>query len=373
MIRVLQVIGGMNAGGMETMIMNYYRNLDRTKIQFDFLISEKEKCFYEDEINNLGGKIYRITSRRTDIMKNRQELKQFFKEHKYQIAEFHQGITYYYPLKMAKKYGVSKRIIHNHGIDRKFLKKLKIYNEVFAKRRISNLATNYFSCSVDVNNQLFSNKIIKQNNIEIIPNAIDVEKYEYSLKNRKEIREELKIDEGTKIYGHIGTFTYPKNHNFLIDLYEKIQKTETDSKLILIGEGTLKKEIEDKVKEKKLQDKVLFLGIRQDIYKILSAMDYFIFPSIFEGVPLTLIEAQSNGIPIAMSDSIFKEATINSNCFRLSLNDEEKWINKIKNNNEETTEQRIRRNEEIRQTNFNIKLQAKNLQKIYLKYAKEDK
>ena len=174
MIRVLQVIAGMNAGGMETMIMNYYRNLDRTKIQFDFLISEKEKCFYEDEINSLGGKIYRVTSRRTDIIKNRKELKQFFKKHKYKIAEFHQGITYYYPLKMAKKYGVSKRIIHNHGIDRKFLKKFKIYNEVFAKRRISNLATNYFSCSEEVNNQLFSNKIIKQNTIEIIPNAIYV-------------------------------------------------------------------------------------------------------------------------------------------------------------------------------------------------------
>lgn len=373
MIRVLQVIAGMNAGGMETMIMNYYRNLDRTKIQFDFLISEKEKCFYEDEINSLGGKIYRVTSRRTDIIKNRKELKQFFKKHKYKIAEFHQGITYYYPLKMAKKYGVSKRIIHNHGIDRKFLKKFKIYNEVFAKRRISNLATNYFSCSEEVNNQLFSNKIIKQNTIEIIPNAIDVEKYEYSIENRKEIRQELKIEENIKIYGHIGTFTYPKNHNFLIEIYEKIQKAETDSKLILIGEGPLKSEIENKVKEKKLQENVLFLGIRQDIYKILSAMDYFIFPSVFEGVPLTLIEAQSNGIPIAMSDSISQEATINSNCFRLPLSDEEKWINKIENNTEETTERRIRRNEEMRKTKFDIKLQTKNLQKIYLKYAKEDK
>ncbi len=372
MIRVLQVIAGMNAGGMETMIMNYYRNLDRSKIQFDFLISEKEKCFYEDEINNLGGKIYRVTSRRTDIIKNRKELKQFFKEHKYKIAEFHQGITYYYPLKMAKKYGVSKRIIHNHGIDRKFLKKLKIYNEIFAKRRISNLATNYFSCANEVNNQLFSNKIIKENNIEIIPNAIDIEKFEYNIKNRKEIREELKIDENTKIYGHIGTFTYPKNHNFLIDIYEKIHKVETNSKLILIGEGALKEEIKNKVKEKKLQENVIFLEIRQDVYKVLSAMDYFIFPSIFEGVPLTLIEVQANGIPIAMSDSISKEATISNNCFRLPLNDKEKWIKKIVNSKEEATEQRIKRNEEIRQTKFNIKLQAKNLEKIYLKYAKEN-
>lgn len=373
MIRILQVIAGMNAGGMETMIMNYYRNIDRSKVQFDFLISEKDKCFYEDEINMLGGKIYRVTSRRTNIIKNRKELKSFFKEHEYQIAEFHQGITYYYPLKMAKKYGVKNRIIHNHGIDRKFLKKLKIYNELYAKKRISNLATNYFSCAKEVNNQLFSNRVIKNNNIEIIANAIDVEKYKYNVNSRNEIREQLKIDNTTKVYGHIGTFTYPKNHEFLIELYEKIQQREIESRLILIGEGPLKDTIIDKVKEKGLQDKVLFLGIRHDINKILSAIDYFLFPSIFEGVPLTLIEVQANGIPIVMSDNISKEVTISDNCFRLSLKDEEKWLNKILNIKKENTEQRIKRNELIKQTNFNIKIQAKKLQKIYLKYAKEDK
>ena len=141
MVRILQVIGNMNAGGMENMIMNYYRNLDREKIQFDFLLFSQGHCLFEDEIYNLGGKIYRVTPRRKNFIKNRRELKKFFKTYKYDIVEFHQGITYYYPLKMAKKYGVKNRIIHNHGIDRGFLKKFKIINNLYLRRRISNLAT----------------------------------------------------------------------------------------------------------------------------------------------------------------------------------------------------------------------------------------
>ena len=371
MIRVLQVIAGMNAGGMETMIMNYYRNMNRNKIQFDFLITAKEKCFYEDEINQLGGKIYRITSRSTNILKNRKELKEFFKNNKYSVVEFHQGITYYYPLKMAKKYGVKIRIIHNHGIDRKFLKKYRIYNELFAKKRISNLATNYFSCSEEVNNQLFSNKILKQGNIKIVPNAIDIEKYKYNKIARKEIRQELKIDENTKVYGHIGTFTYPKNHKFLLEIFEKINKKEKESKLVLIGSGILESDIKRKVTENGLQEKVIFLGIRNDIEKVLSAIDCFLFPSIFEGIPLTLIEAQANGVPIIMSNTISDKVLINSNCNRISLNNESEWIKMSLETISESETDRINRNKMVAQTKFNIKTQAKKLQEIYLEYAEE--
>lgn len=371
MIRILQVLGGMNAGGMETMIMNYYRNIDRNKIQFDFLITAKEKCFYEDEIKKLGGKIYRVTARNTNILKNRKELKEFFRNNKYSVVEFHQGITYYYPLKMAKKHGVKTRIIHNHGIDRKFLKKYRIYNELFAKKRISNLATNYFSCSEEVNDQLFSNKILKKGNIEIVSNAINIEKYKYNKVIRKEIRQELKIAENTKIYGHIGTFTYPKNHKFLIDIFENISKKEKESKLVLIGSGTLESDIKRKVEEKGLQEKVIFLGIRDDVEKVLSAIDCFLFPSIFEGIPLTLIEAQANGVPVIMSDTISKEVLINSNCNRISLDNKFEWIKMSLEIKDESEIERINRNENVAQTKFNIKTQAKKLQEVYLKYAEE--
>lgn len=371
MVRVLQVISGMNAGGMETMIMNYYRKMDRNKIQFDFLINTSEKCFYEDEIKSLGGKIYRVTARRKNVIKNRKELRNFFNNHKYLIAEFHQGITYYYPLKMAKKYGVKVRIIHNHGIDRKFLKYLKIYNEVFAKRRISNLATHYFSCSEEVNNQLFSNRTLKKRKIEIVSNAIDSKMYEYDEENRKVIRKELNLDENIKIYGHIGTFTYPKNHQFLINLFVDILKKNKNSRLILIGKGPLENEIRNLVKEKRIDDKVIFLGIRNDIYKVLSAMDYFLFPSLFEGIPLTLIEAQANGISIIMSDRINKKTIINDNCLSIPLEEKEEWVNALANMKKENAEERKKRNQKVKETNFDIDNVVKKLQGIYLGYAKE--
>ena len=373
MERILHVIGGMNAGGMETMIMNYYRRIDRKKIQFDFLIFNRNKCFYEDEIERLGGKIYRIeTSRRKSIIKNHKEVKEFFKNNKYNIVEFHQGITYYYPLKMAKKYNVSTRIIHNHGIDRNFLKKYKIYNELFAKIRISNLATNYFTCSPEVNQQLFSKKVIKNKRIEVIPNSIDVKKFEFSKEKREKIRKAMNIDDNTIVYGHIGTFTYPKNHEFLLRIFNEIVKKNENTLLLLIGEGKLKENIEKEAKNFKIYNKIKFLGIRKDIEELLSAMDVFIFPSLFEGIPLTLLEAQASGIPIFLSETIDKRTIINDNLYVKSLKLEpQKWAEDILKLNKNDEKERMLKNTIIENTDYNIVKSSKKLEEIYLSYEKE--
>ena len=369
MIRILQVIASMNAGGMESMIMNYYRKMDRNEIQFDFLLFTKQKVFYEDEILSLGGKIYKVTPRRENLIKNKQEVKQFFKQNHYDIAEFHQGITYFYPLKMAKKYNVQTRIIHNHGIDRNFLKKFKLYNEIYAKNRISNLATNYFTCSNEVNNQLFSKSVIKNKKIEIVENAIDVEKYKFNQFDKTKLREELKIDRDVLVYGHIGTFTYPKNHDFLIKIFKKIIEKQPNSVLLLIGEGPLKDCIQKQVKDENLLHQVKFLGVRKDVEKILSLMDCLLFPSLFEGIPLTLIEAQANGIPIIMSDRISKHTVVNDNCIQVSLENPDKWIDKslkvVMQNQEET---RMQKNEDMRKTNFDIDKAVEKLKNIYNSY-----
>lgn len=370
MIRILQVIAGMNAGGMENMIMNYYRNLDRKIIQFDFLIFTEGEAFFEKEILSLGGKIYKITSRRKNFIKNRIELKQFFVKYaqNYDIAEFHQGITYYYPLKMAKRYGVKARIIHNHGIDRKFLKYLKIYNEFFAKRRISNLATHYFSCSEDVNNQLFSNKILKRKKIQIIPNAIDVEKFRYSKEKANKIKKELSINEDIYVFGHIGTFTYPKNHNFIIQQYSELCKKRNNCILLLVGEGPLKKQIENKVRTLDIEDRVIFLGVRKDISDILSSIDTLIFPSLFEGIPLTLIESQAAGVKLLLSDNISQKIKCTNLCRFISLaaNDEwQKFLMDFQKN-----EDREKYNEQVKETNYNINKMALKLQKSYISIVK---
>lgn len=368
MIRILHIIGSMNAGGMETMIMNYYRNIDRNKIQFDFLINSEEKCFYEDEIIRLGGIIYRVVSRRKDIVNNRKQVKEFFKYNKYKVAHFHQGITYYYPLLVAKKYGVEKRIIHNHGIDAKYKKYLKIYINMYAKKRICSLATKYISCSENVNNDLFTKKIISSNKIIILNNAIDVEKYKYNEEYKKEMLSKLNL-EGKKIYGHIGTFTYPKNHTFLIDIFNDIYKKESDSCLLLVGEGPLLEEIREKVKRYKLEKKVFFLGVRDDVNKILSAIDVLIFPSIFEGLPLTLIEAQASGVKIFTSDSIEKNVDIINNCTFISLDTStEEWSEKIVKYG--SNDNRKRYNEIVVESEYNIQNKVKELEELYLEGEK---
>ena len=370
MIKVLQVIAGMNSGGMENMIMNYYRNLDRNVIQYDFLIFTEGEAFFEKEILSLGGKIYKIVSRRKNFIKNRRDVKEFFKKHAkdYDIAEFHQGITYYYPLRMAEKYKVKHRIIHNHGIDRVFLKKLKLYNNLFARKRISNLATEYFSCSEDVNEQLFSDEVIKNKKIKIIPNAIDVSKFKYSKKKENKIKKELNINDNVYVFGHVGTFTYPKNHDFIIQQYYEICKEKKDCVLLLIGEGPLRNQIENKVKNLNIQDRVIFLGVRRDVSDILSAVDTLIFPSLFEGIPLTLIEAQSAGVRLLLSDTINRKIECSDLCNFIPLTENSKWkqflmdFKKIKN--------RENYNEQIKETTYNIRKTATELQKTYVNIVK---
>lgn len=366
MIRILQVIGNMNGGGMENMIMNYYRNIDREKIQFDFLIFNKEHCLFEDEICRLGGKIYRVTSRRNNFIKNRKEITNFFKNNKYDIAEFHQGITYYYPLKMAKKYGVKNRIIHNHGIDRNFLKKFKIINNLYLKKRISNLANQYFTCSEEVENHLFSKKVIESKKIKLINNAIDLDRFKFSKVNRYKIRNEFNIKENEILIGHVGTFTTPKNHLFLISIFNEYLKLNKNAKLLLVGKGPLENQILEKIREFNLDKKVVITQDRKDVNEIMSAIDYFIFPSLFEGLPLTLIEAQTSGLPIFISDSINKKSMVIDNGEIISLQESSKiWaarVNKFKSTFKRETCFNL-----MLDTKFNIKSEVKKLEKIYLK------
>lgn len=363
MERVLHVVAGMNSGGMESMIMNYYRNIDRSKIQFDFLIFTKGKAFYEEEITSLGGKIYKITSRRENPFRNYYEVKQFFRNSKYNIVHFHQGITYFYPLKMAKKYGVKHRIIHNHGINDKHRKYLKIYNELYAKKKICSLGTNYFSCSSKVLNHLFTKAIIENNKYNIINNSIDTDRFKYSEEDRIKIRNELGINNKCIVYCHVGTFTYPKNHEFLINVFKNINSKDKHTKLLLVGDGTLKEKIRQLVRENNLSDSVIFLGRREDVNKIMSASDIMLFPSLFEGLPLTLVEAQANGLITYISDNITKEVDVVDLIKRKSIYSVEKWndCTAIANAGD-----RIKYNEIIEESKYNIKISAKDIEKIYL-------
>lgn len=368
MKKILHVISGMNSGGMENMIMNYYRNIDRSKFQFDFLINEPDEVFFEKEILKLGGHIYRVPFQRQNIFMNHKRVREVLQGKKYDVIHMHQGITYYYPLKYAKQIGVKNRVIHNHGINRNFLKYLKIYNNLFARKRISSLGNNYLSCSKEVLAHIYTDQIIKKENYTILPNSIDVEKFCYNENSRKKIRKEFNIKEKEKVFVHIGTFTIPKNHLFLINVFSRYLKKEPNSKLILVGTGELEEKIKNKIKDLNLEQNVIFVGVRNDVFDILSASDIMLFPSLYEGLPLVLVEAQANGINIVSSNNVSRETQITELIQYVEIDSEEKWIKAIKKISKTKAEKRKSYNKRILDTEFSIKKSVKKLEQIYNKY-----
>ena len=320
-IRILQVIDNMDLGGMENMLINYYKKIDKNKFQFDFLLSNKSSCAHEEEIIKNGGKIFRITPRRINPIINRIEIERFFKQNKYDIIEIHQGVTYLLPLKMANKYKIRRIIIHNHGIDQKYKHGLyDIYRKKIIIPYIKKRATNFFACSEKVLGDLFDEKIIKNKNYYIINNVIDVEKYKQNNKTRNDIRRELGIRDNTCVVGHVGNFTYPKNQKFIIDISRQLKNYT----FILVGDGKYYQQLKELAPKN-----VLFYGKTNEADIIMQSFDVFIMPSLWEGVPLAAIEAQAIGIKTLLSDKISTETIISKSTKRIQLNIDG-WIKEIK-------------------------------------------
>ncbi len=328
MIRVLHVVHKMGYGGIETLIMNIYRNIDRTKIQFDFATNTEEKGEYEEEIKKLGGKIYRLPKRRNHFLYYKKAWNQFFKEHQGEYTAIHMhvsSLTDIQPLASAKKYGVKNRFIHSHNT----FQKGTLHNILNRVHRvyIRKYATRLLACSTEAGKYCFGNK-----KFEVIKNGIDSKKYIYNVETRNKIRRMLNIPEEVLAFVHIGRFSEQKNHTFLIDIFKEIYNRNQDTRLFLVGDGGLKESIENKVKELQLQDKVIFLGIRDNVNEILQAMDAFIFPSLYEGLGIVAIEAQASGLKVFASDVIPKEVKITDLVTFYSLQESsESWAKKILN------------------------------------------
>lgn len=312
-IRVLHILQRMEAGGTQALLMNIYRKIDRSKIQFDFLVVYKEDQFYDEEIKQLGGNLYKMSFREDlNLFKFKQDLNLFFKKHKeYQIVHCHAYTFGYWCLKEAKRVGIQTRIVHSHSNgmtndNKKIIK--KIMQKLFLK-----YSTDYFACSEEAGRFLFGEKKFK-----ILPNAIDSSKFIASDKIRKNIRNELMLSDKFVI-GHVGRFQPEKNHFFLLEVFCEINKLKNNSILLLIGSGPLEKKVKIRAKELNIEDKVIFLQNRKDINRIYQAMDVFIFPSLYEGLGIVAIEAQASGIPIVCSDRIPKETNITPLYERLSL------------------------------------------------------
>ena len=327
-IKIAQIMGKWVGGGVEAVVMNYYRHIDRTKIQFDFLCDEDSTDIPYDEIESLGGKVILIPPYQK-VFKYQKAVKKILKDGNYKIVHSHINTLSVFPLRAAKKAGVPIRIAHSHSTsNKKEWKKnlvknlLRPFSKVYANR--------YMCCSELAGRWLFGNEEYDKGNVYLLNNAIDLDKFKYNETVRKKKRKELGINDSTFVVGHIGRYVEQKNHRFLIDIFNEINKKEKDSILLLAGQGPLMDEMKEKVKNLGIEDKVKFLGQRNDASELYQAFDLFLLPSLYEGLPVVGVEAQASGNLCYLSDDMTKETKVLDSTVFMSLsNTEEEWANAI--------------------------------------------
>ena len=269
-------------GGVESVVMNYYRNIDKSKVQFHFICDEDSTDIPYDEIEKLGGKVI-VVPPYQKLFKYQKELYKIFKENNYKIVHSHINALSVFPLRIAKKAGVPIRIAHSHSTSNKKEWKKNIVKNIL--RPFSKLYANkFFACTKHAGEWLFGKKIIERKELNVINNAIDLKKFEFNEKTREDLRKELGIKEDTLIIGHVGRFMKQKNHEFLIEVFKELIKKNDNSILMLIGQGPLLNDMKQKVRDLKIEDKVKFMGQVTDVEKYYNIMDVFLFPSIYEGL-----------------------------------------------------------------------------------------
>ncbi len=353
---VLQVVTTLNRGGLETMLLNYYRNINRDKIQFDFLLHREGKSDYEEEALSLGANIYRVPPVNPLSPGYYKALDNFFCEHKYDVVHSHLDCMSAFVLAAAKKHGIKHRFSHAHNVNQ--VKDLKYPMKLLSKSLIPYYSTELFACGKEAGDWMFSG-----NQYRILNNAIDARRYSFNAEVSAEYRELFGLN-GKFVIGHVGRFTPQKNHSFLIDIFSSVVKKVPDSALLLIGTGEGEAEIKARVNSLGLSDKVKFLGVRDDIDKCLQCMDVFLFPSLFEGLSVATVEAQAAGLPCVLSDTIPHECKITDNVEFVSLHETPgTWAEHVVGHRKTS---RTNQYESIRKAGFDIIENAEFLQNFYL-------
>ena len=365
-IRVLHVIGIMNRGGAETMIMNLYRHIDRSKVQFDFVENSREPAAFDEEILDLGGRIYRCPHYNG---KNHftyvKWWNDFFKAHpkEYPIVHGHLGSTAAIYLSIAKKYG-AYAIAHSHssGTDhslRSYLYQMMSYNT-------RNVADYFFACSEAAGKDRFGRKVISGDHYAVLNNAIDVNHFSYNSRVREVVRDELGIGQNQLVVSHIGRYTKEKNHEFILKIFSELRKLGLGARLLMIGDGTLRTHIMQMAEQASLSSDVIFTGVRSDVERLMQAMDVFVLPSLYEGLPVTMVEAQAAGLPCIISDKVPPECILTEglvDVMPLSASPGA-WAEKIL---AKRAIPRTDRRAEIAAHGFDITTEAVKLQEFYLK------
>ena len=369
-IRILHVLTAMKLAGTETMIMNYYRNIDRSVIQFDFAVSATEACEYDSEIIENGGRIYhypRYTGKNHFLYKR--WWRSFFKTHpEHLIVHGHIGSTAAIYLRIAKKHG-RYTIAHSHSTMSKLTGRVLLYKVFSYPTRF--VADCFFGCSKEALIDRFGKKVAdNKKKAYVIRNAIDVEKFEFDEETRGRIRQQYYESDETVVLGTVGRFTAAKNPFQIVKICDELKRRGVLYSFWWFGEGELENEIKKSIKLRRLEDRIKLVGTRPDIYNALQGMDIFIFPSSWEGLPVSCIEAQASGLITICSNVVSKEAIVASNlCNTLDPDDTSAWCELIMNRIKLLKSEKYRRSSPISSLNrsgFNIKESSKNLLRHYL-------
>ena len=363
-VRVLQVLGGTSLGGAESRVMDSYRHLDRSRIQFDFCVHSQEEGFFDKEIESLGGHIYRVPRFQVvNWLAYRKAWKDFFREHPgYVAVHGHMTSTASIYLPIAKAAGVPLTIAHarSAGVD----PGLKGAMTRFLRRNLGKKADVCLTCSRLAGEAVFGKKMVEAGRVTTVPNAIDAREFAFSEKKRKQKRTELGIGEQEFVIGHVGRFGHMKNHAFLLDVFAEICRKVPDSRLLLVGEGGLMDSVREKATSLGLSDRVIFTGIQAQVADFYMAMDFFVFPSIFEGLPGSVIEAQASGLRCLVSDSVTDEVLITPLAQAHSLSDKASvWAQNVL---ERRSYEREQMAQAIKEAGFDVSDQVKFLEKLYL-------
>ncbi len=380
-VRVLHVLGNTNLGGAESRIMDLYRHTDRNRVQFDFLVHSGEEGFYEKEIRELGGRIFRVPRFRIyNYFSYRKALKEFFQEHhEFALVQGHMTSTAAIYLPIAKKAGVKKTAAHarSAGVD----KGLKGIMTRFLRRNLADKADYLFTCSELAGISVYGEKAVREGKTIFIPNAIDCVGFTFDPEKRKKMREELGLTDAL-IIGHVGRFHYAKNHEYLLRVFAELcrmsagaggstAETGADQNyhLILLGEGPLMEDTRKLAEELDVADRVHFLGNHKNIADYYQTMDYFVYPSRYEGMPGTIVEAQASGLPCLMSDTICREVIATELVDTMSIEKEPKvWAEELQRRIDALVSKQENREKyaaKMAAAGFDVQAQAERMMRFY--------
>lgn len=370
-VRVLEVFGKMNRGGAETMMMNLYRKMDRSRIQLDFMVHTEEHCQYDEEIEQLGGRIFRVPQFKVhNLFSYIKAWRSFFKTHpEISVVHGHIGSTAAIYLLEANRFGCFT-IAHSHSA---FRIKLKLYHITYYLLSFPTrfIAQHFFGCSTEAGIARYGHRVVNGNNYQNFPNGIDLNAFKFNAEQRECVREKLNIKPEQLVIMHVGRIVSAKNPAMIYKVFKEIIKQDQNTICIWVGFGELEKTYQSLVREEGLNERIIMTGARTDIPELLQAADAFLFPSLWEGLPVSVIEAQASGLPCIIADTISKEVEVSDLIEWHSLSEQpELWARRCIHLAKKKQGHRMSPLERIRNAGYDINGTSRQLMEFYLKNSK---